>query len=290
MITKDAHLQFIDSFICKPLLIDESAGIARLSAYIADLNTLPTDVLMAKLAEQKKNSVMVTEVKSDQYIDYTGLTSISKISTNDSIVFAKLSDVIMLEDGLCHYGVNTLISKIEKAEAQKGTIGTILLIDSPGGDALAANKAYQFFKDKEKPTVALVDYAASGGYFIAAGTNSIIASNSMSQFGSIGAYTSYNKQHINYIRENYIYVYADESEEKNKVSMDIIKHNNFDAAKKMVNQVRDIFANVVIKERNPDASTLKGAMYFANEAKLYNLIDYIGNTATAIDKLYSFIK
>lgn len=72
--------------------------------------------------------------------------------------------------------------------------GVILNIESPGGSAVASDRVFEeiesFKKESGKPVVALLgDTAASGGYFIAAAADSIVANRS-SLTGSIGVIAS----------------------------------------------------------------------------------------------------
>lgn len=70
------------------------------------------------------------------------------------------------------------IEYLEEARADKDVKAIILRIDSPGGSALASDNIWQKIREvsKEKPIYAsMSDVAASGGYYIAMGCDTIIA-------------------------------------------------------------------------------------------------------------------
>jgi protease-4 len=84
------------------------------------------------------------------------------------------------------------IKLLQRAKSDGSIKGVIVRIDSPGGDAVASDDILHAVKDlsKSKPTViSMSDVAASGGYFIAATGDPIIAyPNTLT--GSIGVITA----------------------------------------------------------------------------------------------------
>lgn len=87
-------------------------------------------------------------------------------------------------------GANTIAQNIKDAASSSSTKAIILRIDSPGGSAIAADIILNAIRNaaKEKPVIASIsDYGASGGYYIAAGADTII-SGQQSLIGSIGIF------------------------------------------------------------------------------------------------------
>ncbi|MCB0284514.1 MAG: signal peptide peptidase SppA [Calditrichaeota bacterium] len=87
-------------------------------------------------------------------------------------------------------GANTIAQNISAAAKSSSTKAIILRIDSPGGSAIAADIILNSIRNaaKEKPVIASIsDYGASGGYYIAAGADTIICSRE-SLIGSIGIF------------------------------------------------------------------------------------------------------
>ncbi|NLE99662.1 MAG: signal peptide peptidase SppA [Anaerolineales bacterium] len=75
-------------------------------------------------------------------------------------------------------GADTVIQALRRAEDDDRLVAVILLVDSPGGSALASDLiAREVHRLRQrKPVVALLgDQAASGGYYVAAPANVIVA-------------------------------------------------------------------------------------------------------------------
>ncbi|KAG9160043.1 hypothetical protein Leryth_005787 [Lithospermum erythrorhizon] len=83
------------------------------------------------------------------------------------------------------------IEKIRKVRESKRYKAVIIRIDSPGGDALASDLMWREIRllAESKPVIAsMADVAASGGYYMAMATNTIVAEN-LTLTGSIGVVT-----------------------------------------------------------------------------------------------------
>jgi protease-4 len=73
-------------------------------------------------------------------------------------------------------GSDTLVAAIRQADRDETVKAIVLRIDSPGGSALARDVMWRALRACKKPVVASMgDVAASGGYYIAAGTQKIYA-------------------------------------------------------------------------------------------------------------------
>jgi protease-4 len=87
-------------------------------------------------------------------------------------------------------GIETLIGALRDARARKSVKAVVLRIDSPGGSAQGADEVWREVKRcrAAKPQiVSMSDLAASGGYYIAAPADSILAQPSTIT-GSIGVF------------------------------------------------------------------------------------------------------
>jgi len=84
-------------------------------------------------------------------------------------------------------GSETISEEIESANKRSDVKAVLLLIDSPGGSVVASKQIFDAVHGLNKSTVAYInEMAASGGYYIAAGTSYIVA-NPDAITGSIGA-------------------------------------------------------------------------------------------------------
>ena len=87
------------------------------------------------------------------------------------------------------YSAN-LVEVLKKARKDKDIKAVVLRVNSPGGSALASDVIWREVEllRKEKPViVSMGSYAASGGYYISAGADAIIA-DKMTLTGSIGVF------------------------------------------------------------------------------------------------------
>lgn len=75
-------------------------------------------------------------------------------------------------------GTETIIKALQDARERSSIKAIVLRIDSPGGSAPASDEIWREVERcrEEKPVIAsMSDYAASGGYYIAVGADSIVA-------------------------------------------------------------------------------------------------------------------
>jgi len=93
-------------------------------------------------------------------------------------------------DGEWILGAETLIESLNEARQRRSIRAVVLRIDSPGGDVQATDEIWREVVRcrAKKPVIAsFSDYAASGGYYIAMGADSIV-SDPATLTGSIGIY------------------------------------------------------------------------------------------------------
>lgn len=73
-------------------------------------------------------------------------------------------------------GSDTIIKAVQKAERDDSVKAIVLRVDSPGGSALASDLMWRALKNCKKPVVtSMGNTAASGGYYIAMGTDAVFA-------------------------------------------------------------------------------------------------------------------
>ncbi len=111
----------------------------------------------------------------------------------DKIAIIDVDGVLGPEETLLVPGTTTVADvreKLERAAADRGVRAVVMRINSPGGEASAADTIYQevrrFRTETGKPVVAaLMGTAASGGYYVALAADRIVASPT-SVTGSVG--------------------------------------------------------------------------------------------------------
>lgn len=83
-------------------------------------------------------------------------------------------------------GSDTVVAALKRAKEDKHTKAIVVYVNSGGGSALASDLMHREIATSEKPVVVVMgEYAASGGYYLAAGAKRIVAS-PYTLTGSIG--------------------------------------------------------------------------------------------------------
>jgi protease-4 len=216
--------------------------------------------------------------------------------TWNKVAIIEVSGLIMnaRASGLLSDGENPVSlfrEKLEHAAEDSSVKAVVLRINSPGGGVTASDIMYRdllAFKEKtNKPVVAcMMDVAASGGYYLAMGADSVYA-HPTTTTGSIGVIMSLYNAHDLF--------------KKLGVESDPIKSGpNKDLANParklteqerailqgMVNQFYDRFVSVVATGRNLPEGQVRaiadGRVYTAQEAKTLGLVDEIGYLEDAL--------
>ena len=141
-----------------------------------------------------KNRVGV-EKESDlnfiKYNKYKKSFTASSTGKNEIAVIVAEGDIMPGKAQKGTIGSNTFAAEIRKARSNKNVKAIVLRINSPGGSALASDVMWRevTLAAKEKPVIASMgDYAASGGYYLAMGCNTIVAQPTTIT-GSIGVFS-----------------------------------------------------------------------------------------------------
>ena len=144
------------------------------------------DVLQARLGVSSE-----TDIDFVKYSKYKKSVSTYKSSENEIAVIVAEGDIMPGKAQQGTIGSTTFAKEIRKARNSKKVKAIVLRINSPGGSALASDVMWRevTLAAKEKPVIASMgDYAASGGYYLAMGCNTIVAEpNTIT--GSIGVFS-----------------------------------------------------------------------------------------------------
>jgi protease-4 len=120
---------------------------------------------------------------------YAGSGQVDIVYAEGSIVAGSTGDQIP-GSGSQSVGSTDLAEALETARTSASTEAVVVRVNSPGGSAAASEAMWRAVKRTaaEKPViVSMGDLAASGGYYLAAGADSIVA-NPMTTTGSIGVF------------------------------------------------------------------------------------------------------
>ena len=182
----------------------------------------------------------------------------------------------------------SIIERLERAEADPSVKAIVLRVNSPGGGIVPSDEIYQALSEVEKPVVvSMGDTAASGGYYISCAANKIVA-NPTTLTGSIGVIAS---------SPNF-----EELLDKIGIEMLIIKsgpmkdelspyrtptEEEIEHWQTIINEAYEQFVGIVAGGRDlslEEATELAdGRAYTGQQALEMGLVDELGNLPEAID-------
>jgi len=147
------------------------------------------DEVMASLKErvgiEQDNDLSMIKVSK-----YMKSYNIVSGNSNRIAVILATGDIVMGKGNTDNVGAEKFMKAIEKAREDDNVKAVVLRINSPGGAALASDMIWRELEltAEKKPLIASIsDLAASGGYYIAAPCDTIVA-DPMSITGSIGVF------------------------------------------------------------------------------------------------------
>lgn len=130
------------------------------------------------------------ELKSVTLGEYSATVVPTKISTNKVAIIYADGEIIDGKGGEGIVGGATTADQIRRAREDEAVKAVVLRVNSPGGSALASEvmwRELQLLGEKKPIVVSMANYAASGGYYISAPADHIIA-NRTTLTGSIGVF------------------------------------------------------------------------------------------------------
>ena len=136
------------------------------------------------------------ELTEDEKIETINLTQLNKSASSKNRLSKNHIAVVMAEGNIVsgngeeNIASETFLQEIRKLKKNKDVKGVVLRINSPGGSAMASDVIWRELNElkKDKPLIAsMSNVAASGGYYIAAAADTILAQpNTIT--GSIGIF------------------------------------------------------------------------------------------------------
>ncbi len=159
--------------------------------------------------------------------------------------------------------------------------GVLFEINSPGGTPVASESIAAMINNITIPTVALIgDIGASGGYMIAAGADTIIAS-PMSEVGSIGVTMSYLEESEKNDEDGVTYVALNSGKFKDIGSpYKPITTEERNLLQQQLDEVHNYFVDLISQYRQIDRSAIAtladGSTYTGTKALEKQLVDRLG--------------
>lgn len=278
------------------MAIDDVSAREYLTAYLNDLEALRSGVPYSEIGISKRRA---SSLPTLIFLDSKGDT-INADFTQENIAarpgqFAHLhlKGAMRMDGGISGGGVMSLVEDMRAANASPNISGILLEVNSGGGEVGAGNAVYSAMRGSQKPVVALVHKAGSAAMLAIAPASKRIATGPFSELGSIGVYSTMDAAMVQYYKENYKDIYAEQSPDKNKGFRELLEGST-NAIQRSVNKTADIFQKVVSEHLNLNEnlkeSTLAGGMFMAADAKKRGLLDDIGTFQTAITALQSEVE
>lgn len=213
-----------------------------------------------------------------------------------SVAIVNLKGEMTKYDGWCNYGATSIANLIRTLAVSKNIAGVVVDIDGPGGavNAIAPLvEAIQFFQSTGKPIHGHADLMASAHYYVGIYLDRIDADNTIySRFGSIGTMIQFADYREAYEKEGIKIhtVYADQSTHKN-LEFEKAQDGEYELMKKNVlNPLAANFQNAVRERRagkldDKAEGILNGAMFFAEDAVKYGLVDGFASLGDSIQRV-----
>jgi len=245
-----------------------------------------------ELISKKTNNEAIDKINfisAAKYADSKDTESKGGQKDRIAVIFAE-GDIVDGEGGNEDIGSATLLKTIRKARLDDKIKAIVLRINSPGGSSLASETIYRelLLAKKAKPLIASMgNYAASGGYYIAAPADTIVAMpNTLT--GSIGVFG--------------LFFNAIKMVNKLGVTIDTVKTNPMadimtssravtaqerEIIQQEVEQIYDDFISIVADNRNISKANVdslgQGRVWSGTDAKRLGLVDVLGGLDKAIE-------
>lgn len=245
---------------------------------------------LLKSAVKIKAKTELTYVKLSDYLN--AKNPIKAVEGTDKIgVLVAEGEIVGSKGGDDNIGSDDFVKELRKLRDNKSVKAIVLRIDSPGGSSLASDVMWREIElaKKVKPIVAsMSDYAASGGYYMAMGTNSIVAQPT-TVTGSIGIFAQWlnidrflsNKIGIT---QDYVNTHAN-SNFMNSLG-ELTEFQKL-VIQNMVNQGYETFTSKAASGRKMSVEKLKslagGRVWTGVQAKEIGLVDELGGLDVAIE-------
>lgn len=276
--------------------IDFDFGVKVLNQYLHQIELLESGVPFSELGFSKQRELTRPTLLSNDGQVINGVFDFSQSSEvsipEGSIAKLSLSGAMTVEDGMSHYGIQSMANDIRNANQHSNIDGILIEANTGGGEAMSGQILKNAILDSQKPVVVLAHYLGSAGVMGTLPATEIIASGSFSKVGSIGAYLTINKNFAEFYNANFQDIYSDKSPEKNADFRELLK-GNLEPFRKMVTASDEAFMNEVKKFRDLKGDvkeTLAGGMFPANLAKRKGLIDSVGTFNHAVERLNTHVQ
>ncbi len=179
-------------------------------------------------------------------------------------------------------------NQLQRAKEDRYIEGVVLRVESPGGSIAASQEIAAIIRDFKKPiVVSMADMAASGGYYISAPAQGIVAQPGTIT-GSIGVISS-----VMDMEELYEKLGIRVETIKSGEHKDMFSRSLTDEERELMQEISDRayeqFINDVAEGRDMDVEEVRelatGELFIGSQARELGLVDRLGGVEEAIDYL-----
>ena len=271
-------------------LADNVAGLTAQRAISAAL----ADGTVTRRAYKEKISERLDEedIEYVNFIDYMSVSKDKKGKGPNRIAVVYAQGEIMYGEGSSKIiGQEKIIKTLKKIGKKKNIKAVVLRVNSPGGSALASELIWEeieHLKKTKKVVVSMGNVAASGGYYIAANADEIIAEPTTIT-GSIGVWGVL--PNVNRLANRWGINAEQVTTNKRSVSysaFEPLSNATRQEIKVGINQVYQTFLSRVAEGRNMTKDEVheiaQGRVWSGVEAKEIGLVDHLGGMETALER------
>lgn len=201
-------------------------------------------------------------------------------------------DGVITKGDWCYVGTNDWTAQLDIIEKNQNFLGTIFVIDSPGGDFYGVQTLTTRISQCKKPVFAYIKdgICGSGACWIAASCDEIYFSHETCQIGSIGVFCEIPDWKGFYEANDLKLhtVYSNLSPEKNLVYTKVLENDYDPIRKEMLDPMAETFINAVKSGRGDRITSEEGflgKMYMAKDAKRIGLIDGVKSFDQVVSRI-----
>ncbi|MCB8985137.1 MAG: signal peptide peptidase SppA [Ardenticatenaceae bacterium] len=232
-----------------------------------------------------------TAVLSSGLLGLSSASGASSAGFGDAVAIVRVEGTILSSDrpNAADAVSSRVINDLEAAEADPTVRAIILRVDSPGGSVTGSAQIWETLQNVEKPiVVSMASVAASGGYYVSAPGDYIIARPD-TLTGSLGVIlTLYDASDlIDKVGVKVIDITSGENKAMGSTWEELTTEQR-DILESITNEAYDEFVRVVADGRNLSEAEVRkladGRVYSGRQALANGLVDQLGNFQDAIDK------
>lgn len=237
----------------------------------------------------KKHLKLVLSIAGLFFIFFSGLLLLfTALIGGDGLSFGDKVAVVEIEGVITES--NSINKQIKEYGERKDVKAVVVRIDSPGGGVGPSQEIYRELKKvsaQKRVVASMGSVAASGGYYVAAAADKIIA-NPGTITGSIGVIMEFaNVEDL--LKKIGLKGYVIKSGEYKDIGSPLrsMKEDEKRLIQGVIDDVHEQFINIVAENRKLDIVTVKkladGRIFSGLQARDMKLVDELGNFQDAID-------